>query len=92
VGTEERFERIESGLAAVVEAQHSLTEAQRNVVEAQRGLVEAHRMSDAMLRELMQTIGSFADSVNARMKRIEDNLDLLIRALTTDRSNGKSSH
>ena len=73
--TEERFEQIESGLAAVV--------------QAQRGLVEVQRMNSQTLSELMQTVSRFVDSSDARMIRIEQNLDALIRAITAEHSNGK---
>jgi hypothetical protein len=66
--SEERFERIESGLGAIVEVQ---------------------RINSETLSQLMQTVGRFVDSSDARMKRIEQNLDALIRAITAEHSNGK---
>lgn len=66
--SEERFERIESGLL---------------------GIVEAQRIHSETLSQLMQTVGRFVDSSDARMKRIEQNLDALIRAITAEHSNGK---
>lgn len=66
--SEERFERIESGLL---------------------GIVEAQRIHNETLSQLMQTVGRFVDSSDARMKRIEQNLDALIRAITAEHSNGK---
>jgi hypothetical protein len=53
VTTEERFEQIESGLAAVV--------------QAQRGLVEVQRINGETLSQLMQTVSRFVDSSDARM-------------------------
>jgi hypothetical protein len=76
VTTEERFERIENELAVIVQAQH--------------GIVEAQRIQAETLGQLMQTIGAYVESSNARMKRIEDNLDGLIRAITAEHTNGKS--
>jgi hypothetical protein len=72
---EERFEQIESGLAAVV--------------QAQRGVVEVQRMNSETLSQLMQTVGRFVDSSDERMKRIEQNLEALIRAIAAEHSNGK---
>jgi len=37
----------------------------------------------------MQTIGAYVESSDARMKRVEDNLDGLIRAITAEHTNGK---
>jgi len=74
--TEERFERIENELAVIVQAQH--------------GIVESQRIQAETLNQLMQTIGAYVESSNARMKRVEDNLDGLIRAITAEHTNGKS--
>lgn len=73
--SEERFERIESGLAAVV--------------QVQLGIVEAQRIHNETLSQLMQTVGRFIDSSDARMGRIEQSLEALIRAITAEHSNGK---
>ncbi len=73
---EERFERIESALAGIA--------------EAQRGLVEAQHMQADTLSGLMQLIGSSITSADARMKRIEENLEGLIRAITAEHRNGKT--
>jgi hypothetical protein len=74
--TEERFERIENELAVIVQAQH--------------GIVESQRIQAETLSQLMQTIGAYVESSNAHMKRVEDNLDGLIRAITAEHTNGKS--
>jgi hypothetical protein len=74
---EERFERIENALFGIA--------------EAQRGLLEAQHMQADTLSGLMQTIGSYITSADARMKRIEENLDGLIRAITAEHRIGKTS-
>jgi hypothetical protein len=70
-----RFERIESGLIAIVEVQ---------------------RVHAETLSQLMQTVSRFVDSSalraqtsDARLKRIEESLEALIRAITAEHSNGK---
>jgi hypothetical protein len=75
---EDRFERIERTLSGLA--------------EAQRGLVEAQSRQADTLSGLMQTIGSYVTSADARMKRIEENLDGLIRAITAEHRNGKTGH
>ena len=72
---EERFERIEADLAVVA--------------ATQKGVAEAQRLHQETLGQLMQAIAAFVDSAEARMKRTEQNLDTLIRAITADHSNGK---
>lgn len=47
------------------------------------------RLEEAQLRT-EQAIANLAVSGNARMIRIEENLDGLIRAITSEHSNGKS--
>jgi hypothetical protein len=74
--TEERFERIEIELAVIVAAQH--------------GIVESQRIQAETLSQLIHTIGAYVESSNARMKRVEDNLDGLIRAITAEHTDGKS--
>jgi hypothetical protein len=74
--TEERFERIENELAVIVQAQH--------------GIVESPRVQAETLNQLMQTIGAYVESSNARMKRVEDNLDGLIWAIAAEHTNGNS--
>lgn len=38
---------------------------------------------------LTQTVSRYVDAADARMKRIEANLDALIQAITREHSNGK---
>jgi ABC-type transporter Mla subunit MlaD len=49
------------------------------------GAVEAQRTQAESLIQLTQNIARFIDTADARMKRIEDNLDGLIRAITSER-------
>ena len=39
---------------------------------------------------LVESIGRYVDAGEARLKRLEENLDGLIRAITAEHSNGKS--
>jgi hypothetical protein len=57
---------------------------------ALHGIVEAQHIQADAISQLVRIIGSYADSADARMKRIEENLDGLIRAITAEHSNGKS--
>jgi hypothetical protein len=73
--TDERFERIETDLAGV-------TAILRTVAENQA------RQSEALI-QITESFSKYIDQSDARMKRIEENLDGLIRAITADHSNGK---
>ena len=76
--TEERFERIESGLA--------------EIVTIQRRQAESSELMTQSMSQLTQMISHYVDSADARMKRIEENLDGLIRAITAEHTNGKNKH
>jgi hypothetical protein len=72
---EERFERIETDLAAT-------TGTLRKVADLQERQVVS-------MIELTGTISRHIDQTNERMQRLEANLDGLIRAITAEHSNGK---
>jgi ABC-type transporter Mla subunit MlaD len=60
--------------------------------EIQNGLAALSRssaMNSETLSQLNQTVNKIIDSSDARMKRIEPNLDALIRAITAEHSNWK---
>jgi hypothetical protein len=72
---EERFERIETDLAGI-------TGILRTVAEIQRRQAES-------LSQITESISRYVDHSDARLKRIEENLDRLIRAITAEHGNGK---
>ena len=74
--TEERLERIENGW---LEIQHAL----KTVIQVQTNTTER-------IASLTESIGQYVDAAEARTRRLEDNLDALIRAITAEHSNGKS--
>lgn len=53
-------------------------------------LIEGQIRTDKSLNELVLTVNKYVDAADARMRRIEENLDGLIRAITSEHSNGKS--
>jgi hypothetical protein len=93
---EERFERIESNLLAMTEANRVAAEGQaawqKDFRKAMDGLVESHTLSQKSLATLTASIAGYVDESNARVKRLEENLDALIRAITSEHSNGKTPH
>jgi hypothetical protein len=76
--TEERFERIENGWLDIQQALKTTIEAQTRTNQAMTSMAES--------------IAHYADATDARMQRLEENLDGLIRAITAEHSNGKSTH
>ena len=50
----------------------------------------SNAMRDAIDR-LALTVDKYAQAADARMRRIEENLDGLIRAITSEHSNGKQA-
>jgi hypothetical protein len=71
----ERFERIETDLAVT-------TGILRTVAEIQQRQAES-------MSQITESIARYVDDSHARMKRIEENLDGLIRAITAEHENGK---
>ena len=90
---EERFEQIDATLVRVVALQEL---QQRNQAALIASLAEYAANADARaeqtnatIRELASAVTRYVDAADARMKRIEENLDALIRAITMEHSNGK---
>ena len=75
--TDERIERLENGWSEIQESLKALI--------ALQGATQ-HTVSD-----LAAVIGSYTDAAESRMRRIEENLDGLIRAITAEHSNGKNA-
>jgi hypothetical protein len=92
--TEERFERMESNLLVLTEANRVSAEAQavwqKDFRTAMSGLVESHTLTQRSLATLTASIAGYVDQSNARVKRLEENLDALIRAIISEHSNGKT--
>ena len=61
------------------------------IEKALTGVAQALQMQADSLIHLTRTVSQFNDAADARMRRIEDNLDGLIRAITAEHSNVKSS-
>jgi hypothetical protein len=76
--TEERLERIENGWLEIQQALKTVIQVQTNTTER--------------IASLAVSIGQYVDAAEARTRRLEDNLDALIRAITAEHSNGKSQH
>jgi hypothetical protein len=53
-------------------------------------LIEGQTRTDQSVNELAVTVNKYVEAADARMRRIEENLDGLIRAITREHSNGKS--
>jgi len=52
-------------------------------------LIEGQIRTDQSLNTLTVTVDKYVSAADARMKRIEENLDGLIRAITREHTNGK---
>jgi hypothetical protein len=52
-------------------------------------LIEGQIRTDKSVNELAVTVTRYVDAADARMKRIEENLDGLIRAITSEHTNGR---
>jgi hypothetical protein len=82
---EDRFQRIEGSLRAVADSQLALQ-------GALMGLIEAQTRNQETLRVFTESVSQYAGAADARMTRLEANLDGLIRAIAAEHANGKSQH
>jgi len=82
---EQRFQLIEETLAKSVTMQQETQSLLRTLVESQARTQET-------IPSLVKSIDGYVDAADARMKRIEENLDGLIRAITAEHTNGKNRH
>jgi len=57
---------------------------------ATAALLRAQAHTQEAIAEMATSIGKYVDAAEARTKRLEENLDALIRAITADHSKGKS--
>ena len=83
---------IDEHLAAIAATLHALAEAQLRTQTATEGLVRAQTQTQETIGSMATSIGKYVAAADARMKRLEENLDGLIRAITAEHSNGKSKH
>jgi hypothetical protein len=76
--TEERLEHIENGWLDIQQALKAVIQVQINTNES--------------LATIAESFGQYATAADARTRRLEENLDALIRAITAEHSNGKGQH
>ena len=93
---EERFERIERSLAAASDAITATAqlaarneEALERLLRTMGKLATAQELLQASLGVLIQSVSLFVQSSEESRKRLEASMEALIRAITTERSNGK---
>jgi hypothetical protein len=82
---EARFEAIERTLQVVADSMVVTQGLLKTVAESQ---ARTHETVTGMA----ESISHYVDAADARMKRIEENLDGLIRAITAEHTNGKSKN
>lgn len=73
-----------NALTVLIEKSHERFEAGRERLEA------AHLRTEASIADLASSVARYIESCDARTKRLEENLDALIRAITREHSNGKA--
>jgi hypothetical protein len=83
------FEGLIEGQVRLTEGQIRLTEGQIRLTEGHARLTEAQTHLVETVDELAVTVSKFITSSEERYKRLEANLDGLIRAITQEHSNGK---
>jgi hypothetical protein len=69
----------------------AMAQAQLRTQSSIESLTQAQTRTQETITGLAESIGRYAGAADARMKRLEENLDSLIRAITAEHSNGKSN-
>lgn len=60
------------------------------LAEKQIALTEQQTITSQSIASLAETVSKYVTASDARMRRIEENLDGLIQAITREHSNGKA--
>jgi hypothetical protein len=76
--TEERLEHIENGWL--------------DIQQALKAVIQVQISTNESLATIAESFGQYATAADARTRRLEENLDALIRAITAEHSNGKGQH
>ena len=79
----DRFERIE----IILEQTARIGQENERALSA---LSTLHEQNQRTLGLFIRTIETYTTAADARMKRMEENLDALIRAITAEHTNGRS--
>jgi hypothetical protein len=82
-------ETLKSSIVSQSSMHQSLTEGLTAVTGGLTALSAAQLRTEQSLAELNTAIAQYTAAADARMRRIEDNLDGLIRAITAEHTNGK---
>ena len=86
---ETRFAEIETSLKLTAQILQTLAQSHGAAINK---LAEAQASNQASQQALNESITRYVDAAEARSKRLEENLDALIRAITAEHSNGKNKH
>jgi hypothetical protein len=85
-----RLDRIEALLEQTAKLGLENEQAIARVAAMLSQVVSMHERHQALLAGLTESISRYTDSADARMKRLEENLDGLIRAITAEHTNRHS--
>ncbi|MBZ5624643.1 MAG: hypothetical protein LAQ69_38965 [Acidobacteriia bacterium] len=84
---------LQEAMKGVIQIQKRFAESISQYADAAEQRMDAAEERAARIDESVvrvnKSIADYMDASNARMKRLEENLDALIRAITAEHSNGK---
>jgi LPS O-antigen subunit length determinant protein (WzzB/FepE family) len=86
----DQLERIEHPLREVTGTLQAVARSQAVTQDATKALATSQTRTAETIADLTATVSRYIDAADARMRRLEDNLDGLIRAITAEHGNGKS--
>ncbi len=87
---DQRLERTEANLQAASETLLSLGVSQLRTDTALKAITDSQANLQTLLTILTQSANKYIDDADARMRRIEENLDGLTRTIAVEHRNGKT--
>ena len=87
----DQLERIEDTLRDITATLQAVARSQVLTQDATKALAASQTRTTETIADLTATVSRYIDAADARMRRLEDNLDGLIRAITAEHGPGKSN-
>lgn len=87
----DQLQRIEDTLCGITGTLQSVALSHATTQDATKALSASQTRTTETIADLTASVSRYIDAADARMRRLEDNLDGLIRAITAEHGNGKSN-
>lgn len=90
--SDKRIDGLAESFGIAIQVQANTDKRIDGLAESLKIVIQLQTNTNETISGLAESIGQYVDAADARTRRLEDNLDALIRAITAEHSNGKSQH